>query len=160
MKTPPLALLQRDLQQQMGRPFAPVAGPSFPPAVKALATALMVALIVFGMLAVVGQTAAQSRTITAAELAFLLAVGAVIASGYWGIMTSRTSCDFESIEQTWLWRKKVRLDDITQVKLICLDSLSWLIVPRLVVRSGYGLTTFHAGDPDVLARFRLLAYGR
>lgn len=95
----------------------------------------------------------------AGEWGFLVAVAAVVGSGYWGILTSRTSCDGQCIEQTWLWRKKVNIADITQVKLISVPGLSWLVVPRLVVRAGYGLTTFHAGDPAVHARFRLLARG-
>ena len=75
-------------------------------------------------------------------------------------MNGRTSCDGLAIEQTWLWRKKVRLADITQIKLISVPGLNWLVVPRLVVRTGFGLTTFHAGDPAVYSRFKLLAYGR
>jgi hypothetical protein len=74
-------------------------------------------------------------------------------------MTSQTRFDGESIEQTWLWRKKVMLAEISQLKLIRVRGLEWLIVPRLVVRTGFGLTTFHAGDPAVLARFKLLAHG-
>ncbi len=36
----------------------------------------------------------------------------------------------------WLWRKRVNIADITQVKLISVPGLSWLVVPRLVVRAG------------------------
>jgi len=91
---------------------------------------------------------------------FLLAALCVVFSGYYGILTSRTSFDGHTIEQTWLWSKRVTLPEITQVKLIQVRGLEWLIVPRLVVRRGsLGLMTFHAADPRVLAGFRGLAYG-
>ena len=160
MKPPPLALLQRDLQQQAGHALERVSGPSFPFAVKVIATALILALLVYGSLALMGPSGPQARALAAGDWGFLVAVIDVIGSGYWGILTSRTSCDSQCIEQTWLWRKQVRITEITQVKLISLPRLSWIVVPRLVVRTGYGLTTFHAGDPAVLARFKLLAHGR
>ncbi len=159
MKPARTSTLQRD-HPRTGPPFDLVSGPSFPLHIKVLATVLMVALVVFGTLAFVGQVQSQARTVAAGEWGFLLAVAAVIGSGYWGILTSRTSCDAECIEQTWLWRKKVNIADISQVKLIDLRGLSWLVVPRLVVRAGFGLTTFHAGDAAVRERFRLLAHGR
>lgn len=138
------------------RPAA-IAGPSFPPFVKALASLLVLALLVWGI-GVVQQW--QGPLPSAGEAGFLAAVLAVVASGYWGILRSRTRIDGEAIEQSWLWRKRVPLAEITQVKLICVPGLAWLIVPRLVVRSGWGLTTFHAGDAALLSAFRRLALGR
>ena len=134
-----------------------VAGPAFPIVVKLLASALMLALVGSGTAALHDH---RSETpLTLSGIGFLLAVAAVIGSGYWGILTSRTRVDGESIEQTWLWRKRVRLAEITQLKLLSIPGLGWLIVPRLIVRTGFGLTTFHAGNPAVLACFRRLAYG-
>ncbi|GEM_PF-2761479 len=125
-----------------------------------MANALVLALIVFGSMTLTGASETQARALAASEWGLLAAVAAVIGSGYWGILTSRTCCDGECIEQSGLWRRKVRIADITQVKLIAVPGLSWLVVTRLVVRTGHGLTTFHAGDPAVLLRFRLLAHGR
>ena len=159
MKPPPLARLQRDLQQQSGCALERVTGPSFPMAVKVIATALILALLVYGSMALLGPSGPQAKALATGEWGFLVAVIAVIGSGYWGILTSNTSCDSQNIEQTWLWRKQVKIAEITQVKLISVPGLSWLVVPRLVVRTGYGLTTFHAGDPAVLARFKLLTHG-
>lgn len=137
----------------------PVSGPSFPWAIKLMASAIVLALLSLGAMAVTGPSDRPPPSFSAQDWGFLAAVGAVIGSGYWGILTSRTRCNNESIEQTWLWRKQVRLAEITQVKLISVPGLHWLVVPRLVVRTGYGLTTFHAGDPAVFARFKLLAHG-
>jgi hypothetical protein len=134
-----------------------VEGPSFPLAVKVLATVLVAALALQGW-QVIGQQ--PWRQLGWPAGLFLLSALVVIASGYWGILTSRTSIDGRCIRQSWLWPKEVVLADITQVKLLHVPGLSWLMVPRLVVRSGsMNLTTFHAADPQVLAALRLLAYG-
>lgn len=159
MKPAHLVQRQRELQQQIGAGFEAVSGPSFPRAVKGLATGLVVALLVFAAMALTGPAGEAARPLAAGDIGFVVAAALVIGSGYWGILTSRTSIDGQHIEQTWLWHKKVAIADITQVKLVRLPGLDWLVVPRLVVRTGYGLTTFQTGDPAVLARFRLLAHG-
>jgi len=137
--------------------FERVEGPSFPLAVKVMATLLLLGLAVQGWQVIDRQ---PWRDLGWQAGSFLLAAGVVIVSGYWGILTSRTSIDGRCIRQTWLWPKEVVLADITQVKLLHVPGLSWLVVPRLVVRSGtMNLTTFHAADARVLAALRLLAYG-
>jgi hypothetical protein len=128
-------------------------------AVKLLATAMMLALLVYGSMTFLASAHTPTQPLGMGEWVFLAAVAAVIGTGYWSIITGRTACDDQCIEQTWLWRKKVNLVDITQVKLISLPGLHWLVVPRLVVRTGFGLTTFHAGDRALVARFKLLAHG-
>ena len=160
MKTPLRELLQPDPAHPGAFDLAAVSGPSFPVSVKIMATAMMLALLVFGAMTFLGPGKGPTPALAAGEWVFLVAVTAVIGTGYWSIVTGRTSCDGQAIEQTWLWRKKVSLADITQIKLISVPGLNWLVVPRLVVRTGFGLTTFHAGDPAVYSRFKLLAYGR
>lgn len=160
MKTPPRELPQPDPAPTETIALEAVVGPSFPVSVKIMATAMMLALLVFGSMTFLGPAPVAGPALAAGEWVFLVAVTAVIGTGYWSILTGRTSCDGQAIEQTWLWRKKVSLADITQIKLISVPGLHWLVVPRLVVRTGFGLTTFHAGDPAVYARFKLLAYGR
>lgn len=147
-------------EDEPGPELTPVSGPSFPIVVKVLATAWMLGLLLFGVLALTGPSQAPAKALSSAEWGFLVAVGLVIASGYWGILTSHTSIGDQYIEQTWLWRKKVNIAEVSQVKLISVRGLEWLMAPRLVVRTGFGLTTFHAADPTVLHRFRLLAHGR
>ena len=135
-------------------------GPSFPLLVKLLASVLMLLLAGAVGRALTAPQHVPPGALGAGEWAFLVAVAAVIVSGYWGILTSRTSCGPERIAQTWLWRKKVDIAAITQVKLIHVRGLAWLIVPRLIVRTGDGLTTFQTADRAVLRRFEQLAHGR
>ena len=164
MKSPPRELLQPHPSQPGAFVLDAVSGPAFPVSVKAIAMAMMLALGVFGSMTLFTPAQAPTQAATpglaAGEWVFLVALAAVIGTGFWSIVAGRTRCDGECIEQTWLWRKKVRLADITQIKLISVPGLTWLVVPRLVVRTGYGLTTFHAGSPALYARFRLLAHGR
>lgn len=127
---------------------------------RVLATGLVVALLYYAATALLSPSGQQMRSLSASEWAFVATVTAVIVSGYGVILTSRTCCDHECIEQSGLWRKRVQLAEITQIKLVSLPGLNWLVVPRLIVRTGLTYTTFQAGDPAVFARFRLLAYGR
>ncbi len=160
MTSEPQALSQQAPEDEPGPVLTPVSGPSFPIVVKVLATAWILGLLLFGVLALTGPSTAPVKSLTSTEWGFLGAVAFVIGSGYWGILTSHTSIGDQYIEQTWLWRKRVTIAEISQVKLISIRGLEWLMAPRLVVRTGFGLTTFHAADPTVLSRFRLLAHGK
>ncbi len=137
-------------------PTETVCGPSFPMATRLLASLMVAAVLVWGVMA--AQTVAWAEVATANAL-FLTAVLAVLLYGYWVVLTSHVTVDAHSISQTWLWHKQVRLAEVSQLKLLHVPGLAWLLVPRLVVRSGIGVTTFHAGHPAVLARFQRLAYG-
>lgn len=133
-----------------------VCGPSFPITTKVLASLMVAAVLVWGAMA--AQTVSWAD-VPAANLLFLAAVLAVVVYGYWVVLTSHVTVDAHTITQTWLWHKQVRLAEVSQLRLLHVPGLAWLLVPRLVVRSGMGLTTFHAGHPAVLARFQRLAYG-
>ncbi len=76
-------------------------------------------------------------------------------------MTSRTGIDGERVYQTGLLAKEMPIRTITQVRLVHVPGLRWLIVPRLVAKAG-GLRTlsFPTADPQVLYAFRALAYGQ
>lgn len=133
-----------------------VCGPSFPITTKVLASLMVAAVLVWGVMA--AQTVAW-RQVPAANALFLAVVLAVVVYGYWVVLTSHVTVDAHTITQTWLWHKQVRLAEVSQCQLLHVPGLAWLLVPRLVVRAGMGVTTFHAGHPAVLARFRRLAYG-
>lgn len=137
---------------------ASLEGPSFPVAVRSIATVITASVAVWG--AITLDELADAR-LAPGSVAFMVAVMLVVGTGYWGILRSRTGIDGEVIRQRWLWTKEVRIADITSVKLIHVPGLSWLIVPRLMVRvrGTVGLTTFPTADPRVLSTFRRLGYG-
>lgn len=142
---------------------ARVCGPAYPLAARLLASALVLALCATGasvLLETLAAPAASSATPSAATWGFIAAVVGVIGFGWWVILASRSCIDDEHIEQTGPWRKRVRLADISRVKLVRVPGLERVIVPRLVVRTSDGLTTFAVGDPAVLRRVRLLVEGR
>lgn len=94
-------------------------------------------------------------------LVFLAAAGAVVAFGGWTVLTSETSIDGEAIRQETWWSKKVALADLTQVKLVRVPGWDAIVVPRLLVRTkGLGVTTFTAGDAQLVEAFHELAVGR
>lgn len=136
---------------------APVCGPAFPPLTKAIASVVMAAVAAGGL-----RAADQNGWpgLTAPGWLFLGTVVAVVVYGWWVVLTSTVCIDATSIRQTWLWTKQVRLAEMSQLKLVQVPGLSWLLVPRLVVRAGGGLTTFHAGTPALVSAFRRLAYGQ
>lgn len=135
-----------------------VEGPSFPPVVRTIATVLIASLASAGWRAADDLRAAQ---LPPAALAILGVAGLLIAAGWWGVMRSRTVIDHEGLcQRGLLWPKRVRHADITQLKLVQVPGLRWLIVPRLVVRTrGIGFASFPAGDRALLQAFRRLAYG-
>ncbi len=132
-------------------------GAAFSPSLKLLATVMVLALAAGTWRAMSLGAWAQLDAQSLGVIGFL---ALLILAGYWGIITSRTRIDGSGIRQTWLWEKQVKLAEITQLKLIHVPGLSWLIAPRLVVRTqGIGLTTFHVADPKLLEACRKLAYG-
>lgn len=147
------------LSEPANAPLLPagVEGASFSPVMKGLSTLLVLGLLVGGWRAL--EQGAWQQWDSSARL-LIGGVMLVVLCGYWGILSSRTSVDGRCIRQSWLWHKEVQLADITQLKLIHVPGLTWLVAPRLVVRAGaLGLTTFHVADAQVLAALKKLAYG-
>lgn len=134
-------------------------GPSFPLFCRLLASALVLMLLAWAVR--VGEEVAAAG-LSGGGFVFLASVFVVIGATYGAMLRSRTTIDAGHIRQSWLWSKQVALADITQLKLIDLPGLSWLIAPRLMVRvkGRPGVFTFHAAGPEVLAAFRELAQGR
>ena len=74
------------------------------------------------------------------------------------ILTSRTCIDDTYISQTGVWPRKVAIAKISQLKMIHVPRLTWLIAPRLVVRTGLtGWYVFHAAEDPVIQRFWALS---
>jgi hypothetical protein len=90
----------------------------------------------------------------------LLGLGGLgLLHGLAQIWLSRTEVDDRFIRQYGWLPSQVEIARLTQVKLIYVPRLSWLIAPRLVVRSG-GVRSwvFHAASAEVLQRFWQLAH--
>ncbi len=134
-----------------------VEGPSFPVAIRIVASAMMAGLLA-------GLISSRHELLAAQDgspsgWAVLALLFAMVASGYWTVMASRTSIDSGAIRQRGLWSREVRFDEIQRVKLVAIPGLEWILVPRLVVRGTGAMTlaTFQAGDRGLFEAFRRLA---
>ena len=90
----------------------------------------------------------------------LLALGGLgLLYGLGHIVLTRTRIDATHIRHVGWSHSEVEIARITQAKLIYIPYLSWLVSPRLVVRTG-GLRSwvFHGADRRVLQRFWQLAH--
>lgn len=132
-------------------------GPSYPLATKWLATLLVAAVAAwFTRL----WPELQALPWKPEALPFVAAVVGIIGTGWWIVLTGETSIDNRAIRHKALWTREVALADITGVKLVRIPGLDALIAPRLVVRrKGFGVTTFTAGNRQLLGAFRLIAHG-
>lgn len=131
-------------------------GPAFPMLIKVAAT-LFVAAIVWSGLPALQQMQWSEFTDTAALVWGCAA--AITGLIYFWMLKSRTSIRDGVIEQTWIWNKRIAIDQIRQAKFIYVPHLTWLIAPRLVVRSGVTATVFYAADPVVQKAFARLVSG-
>lgn len=84
----------------------------------------------------------------------------------WGIMAytvghllmGKTTLTAQSLEQTWIWDKKVELRDLAYVKLIRVPGLDWLIAPRLYARTLMGkFTVIYACSPAMIKELQKIS---
>ncbi len=131
-----------------GPVLAAIQGPAFPLGVRLLATALVGALLAWGVRGLEALSGAHWNGWTATVLGTALVL--VIWSLTW-MWRSRTRVDADGIHQSWIRDKQVAWGDITQARLIAIPYLDFLVTPRLVVRPrGGGAVVFHSADPRVL----------
>jgi len=75
----------------------------------------------------------------------------------WHILRGKTSLDSTLLEQTWIWHKRVPLQELAYAKLIRVRGLDWLIAPRLYTRTfSNKLSVFYAVSPAMLLEFSRL----
>jgi hypothetical protein len=83
----------------------------------------------------------------------------------WGIMAytvghllmGQTRLTDQTLEQTWIWHKKVELRDLAYVKLIRVPGLDAVIAPRLYARTLMGkFTVIYASSPEMIEEFQRL----
>ncbi len=140
-----------------GCAFAPangcVQGPAFSVPFKLLAVAIVtLALLWAWRLASQGQIepTLQSSGWMAAALAMMVYTE-------WHILTGKTTLDHQTLQQTWVWRKQVKLNELAYAKLFRVRGLDWLIAPRLYTRTfSNKLSVFYAASPAMLAEFARL----
>ena len=134
-----------------------IEGPAFTTVVKALASALVASLAYFGLRSL-NLMLEQRWSWTA--LLFMAGAAVFLLVCYWWMLCSRTRISATGIRPTWITDKQIAFTEITQIKLIHVPGLAWLISPRLVVRSrAPGSTVFHTADRAVLAAFKRLTLG-
>ena len=139
-------------------PQPSVEGPAFTWLVKALASALVASLAYSGWLS---KDSMLSQQWSWTALLFMLGAASFVAVIYFWMLCSRTRVTSTGIEQSWVSPKKIAYADITQIKLIHIPGLAWLISPRLVVKSrSLGSTVFHTADSAVLNAFKRLTSGQ
>lgn len=75
----------------------------------------------------------------------------------WFVMTGTTRLTGTSIEQSWMWTKRMELDNLAYAKVIRIRGFEWLIAPRLYTKNfGGKLLIFYAADPAMLEEFERL----
>ena len=137
---------------------AHVEGVSFAWGTRAAATLLILALAVLAWRNADHPLLARLSRDSTVYVLFALAI---VAFGYCNVLFSRTRVDATQLRQgCWPLQRSVALADVSQVLLIRVRGLEWLVTPRLVVRSrSAGKTSFHCADARVRRALEQLAYG-
>jgi hypothetical protein len=143
---------------QSEAPQRALEGPAFTWLVKALASAIVASLVYYGWLS---KDLMLNQQWSWTALIFMASAASFVAVIYFWMLCSRTRVTATGIEQSWVSPKKIAYTEITQIKLIHIPGLAWLISPRLVVKSrSPGSTVFHTADSSVLNAFKRLTLGQ
>jgi hypothetical protein len=146
-----------DLTEQLGPPpfpFTPrqetLHSPAFSPTFKVVAVALLLGLA-FWAYQLYGWQMAQS------EHLWIWAAWGIMAYTVGHVLLGKTRLTDQTLEQTWIWHKKVELRDLAYVKLIRVPGLDALIAPRLYARTLMGkFTVIYACSPAMIEEFKRL----
>jgi hypothetical protein len=88
---------------------------------------------------------------------WLVAALAMMALTEWHILRGKTRLTNDALEQSWVWRKRVALNELAYARLIRVPGLDWLIAPRLYTKTfGNKLAVFYVTGPAMLAEMRRL----
>lgn len=141
----------------LGPQGQPCEGPAFPWPMKLLATALMLGLVSQGV-PLLGLLPGATGSL--GQWLFLGLAGATVLAGYAGLLIGRTGVDATHLRQRGLLTEAVALQDILQLHFLYVPYLSWLFVPRLVVKlRGGRRVVFRSADRRVQQAFARLAFG-
>jgi len=128
----------------------PVSGPAYGRSFRALATAMLLAVVVMAARATLQLPDDQA----AAQGYWLLGIGmlALVAS-YWVLMRSTTTIDAAGIRQSGLTDKKVEWREVRSARIFGPP-----FARRLMVRTANGrFRFFFGGSPELLAAFARIA---
>jgi ABC-type multidrug transport system fused ATPase/permease subunit len=104
-----------------------------------------------------GKLTTGAGSAAASGLNWALAALALMVYTLWCILTSVTTLTNSTIEQTFVWNKKLDLRELAYVKLIRVPGLDWLIAPRLYCRTLLGkFAVFYTSDVAMVADFERL----
>jgi hypothetical protein len=102
------------------------------------------------------QLAQQGQT-SSTIVSWLWLPWGLMAYTSWFVLTGTTRLTSTSIEQSWMWTKRIELDNLAYAKVIRIRGLEWLIAPRFYTKNfGGKLFIFYAADPALLDEFKRL----
>lgn len=90
--------------------------------------------------------------------AWVAVAWAMLAFIVWHIQRSRILLDGQTIEQTWMWRRRLALRELSFIKVMRVRGFEFLIAPRIYARNlGGTFTFFYCHDAKLLDEFSRLA---
>lgn len=127
-----------------------VISPAFSRPFKALAIALLLGLGVWAY-------QLHGFQMVQTDYLWLWAAWGIMAYTVGHLLMGKTRLTSQTLEQTWIWHKKVELRDLAYVKLIRVPGLDALIAPRLYARTLMGkFTVIYACSPEMIDEFKRL----
>ncbi|NBX20367.1 MAG: hypothetical protein EBR58_02820 [Betaproteobacteria bacterium] len=138
--------------------FTPRAGAMESAAYSLVFKCIAIALLsLSGLWAVQMHQLAQQGQASATVVSWLWLPWLLMAYTGWFVMTGTTRLTGTSIEQSWMWTKRIELDNLAYAKVIRIRGFEWLIAPRLYTKNfGGKLLIFYAADPAMLDEFKRL----
>ncbi|WP_240792038.1 hypothetical protein [Rhodoferax bucti] len=132
-------------------------------AMKAAAYSIVFKGIALAMLSLAGLWAfqmhqlAQQGQASSTVVSWLWLPWGLMAYTVWFVLTGTTRLSSTAIEQSWMWTKRIELDNLAYAKVIRIRGLEWLIAPRFYTKNfGGKLFIFYAADPAMLDEFKRL----
>ena len=131
-------------------PAQALSGQAFGPVFKLLAWAILMALLAW-----IWRLDFDWR---ATHGAWVAVAWAMLAFIVWHIQRSRITLDAQAIEQSWMWRRRITLQELAYIKVMRIRGLEFLVAPRIYARNlGGTFTFFYCHDRALLDEFTRLA---
>ncbi len=100
----------------------------------------------------------HGKVLTDASFYWLWGAWGIMASTVMHVLKGQTTLTAQTLEQTWIWHKRVDLRELAYAKLIRFPGLDSVIAPRLYARTLMGkFVVIYASDPVMLAEFKRLS---